>query len=116
MSLSKGELFGLIVRNSYFDWGGGGGWYTNESIGRAAFCINETEAEFDRSLVTNTVVRDNTFTGARGAATVLSRSLRQENSTSEKDAALTQTLGQLQPFIAAFPQECMGHLASFGPT
>ena len=23
---------------------------------------------------------------------------------------------QLQPFIAVFPQECMGQLASFGPT
>jgi hypothetical protein len=27
-----------------------------------------------------------------------------------------QKLGQLQPFIAVFPQECMGQLASFGPT
>jgi hypothetical protein len=25
-------------------------------------------------------------------------------------------LGQLQPFIAVFPQECMGQLASLGPT
>jgi hypothetical protein len=25
-------------------------------------------------------------------------------------------LGQLQHFIAVFPQECMGRLASFGPT
>ena len=32
--------------------------------------------------------------------------------TSEKDAKLAQ----LQPFIAAFPQACMGQLASFGPT
>ena len=30
-----------------------------------------------------------------------------------KDAALAQTLGQLQPFIAAFSQECLGQLASF---
>jgi hypothetical protein len=25
-------------------------------------------------------------------------------------------LGQLQPFIAVFPQESVGQLASFGPT
>jgi hypothetical protein len=36
--------------------------------------------------------------------------------TSEKDAKLAQKLGQLQPFAAVFPQECMGQLASFGPT
>ena len=35
---------------------------------------------------------------------------------SEKDAALSQKLSRPQPFIAAFPQECMGQLASFGPT
>jgi hypothetical protein len=35
---------------------------------------------------------------------------------SEKDAKLAQKLGQLQPFISAFPQECVGQLASFGPT
>ena len=35
---------------------------------------------------------------------------------SERDAELAQKLGQLQPFIAVFPQECMGQLASFGPT
>jgi hypothetical protein len=29
---------------------------------------------------------------------------------------LAQMLGQLQPFIAVLPQECMGQLASFGPT
>jgi hypothetical protein len=29
---------------------------------------------------------------------------------------LAQTLGQPQPFIAVFPQDCMGQLASFGPT
>jgi protein SHQ1 len=34
----------------------------------------------------------------------------------EQDAELAQTLGQLQPFVAAFPQECMDQLASFGPT
>jgi hypothetical protein len=35
---------------------------------------------------------------------------------SEKCAKLAQKLGQLQPFIAVFPQECLGQLASFGPT
>ena len=35
---------------------------------------------------------------------------------SEKDAKLAQKLGQLQPFVAVFPPECMGQLASFGPT
>jgi hypothetical protein len=34
----------------------------------------------------------------------------------EKDAKLAQKLGQLHPFIAVFPQECMGKLAYFGPT
>jgi hypothetical protein len=35
---------------------------------------------------------------------------------SEKDAKLAQKLGQLQPFTAVFPQDCMGQLAPFGPT
>ena len=35
---------------------------------------------------------------------------------SGKDAKLAQKLGQLQPFTAVFPQECMGQPASFGPT
>ena len=35
---------------------------------------------------------------------------------SEKDAKLAQKLGQLQPFLAVFPQEWIGQLASFGPT
>ena len=34
----------------------------------------------------------------------------------EKGAELAQKLGQLQPFIAVLSQECMGRLASFGPT
>ena len=34
---------------------------------------------------------------------------------SEKDAKLAQKLGQLQPFIAALPQEYMDQLAYFGP-
>ena len=36
--------------------------------------------------------------------------------SSEKDAKLAQKLGQLQPSVAVFPQECAGQLASFGPT
>ena len=35
--------------------------------------------------------------------------------SSEKDAKLAQKLGQLQPFIPVFLQECMGQLAYFGP-
>jgi hypothetical protein len=31
----------------------------------------------------------------------------------EKDAESAPKLGQLQPFIAVFPQECTGQLASF---
>jgi|FLMP01.3.fsa_nt_emb hypothetical protein len=34
----------------------------------------------------------------------------------QKDAKLAQKLGHLQPFLAVFPQECMGQLASSGPT
>ena len=34
----------------------------------------------------------------------------------EKAAELAQKLGQLQPFIDVFPQECTGQLAFFGPT
>jgi hypothetical protein len=34
---------------------------------------------------------------------------------SEKDAKLAQKLGQLQPFTALFPPECMGQVASSGP-
>jgi hypothetical protein len=36
--------------------------------------------------------------------------------TREKYAVSAQKLGQLQPFTAAFPPECVGQLASFGPT
>jgi hypothetical protein len=35
---------------------------------------------------------------------------------SEKDAKLGQKLDLLLPFRAVFPPECMGQLASFGPT
>ena len=41
---------------------------------------------------------------------------RRPHRTGEKDAELAQKLGQLQPFIAVFPQGCMGQLGSFGPT
>jgi hypothetical protein len=35
----------------------------------------------------------------------------------EKDAAeLAQKLGHLQPFVAEFPQSCVGKLGPFGPT
>jgi hypothetical protein len=36
--------------------------------------------------------------------------------SSEKDAKLAQKLGQLQPLIAVLPRECLGQLASSGPT
>ena len=36
--------------------------------------------------------------------------------SSKQDAKLAQKLGQLQPFIAVLPQECMDQLASFRPT
>jgi hypothetical protein len=34
----------------------------------------------------------------------------------EDDAVSAQKSGQLSPFIAVFPQGCMGQLAYFGPT
>jgi hypothetical protein len=34
----------------------------------------------------------------------------------EKDAVSAQKLGQLQPFLAVYPQECTGQLASLGTT
>jgi hypothetical protein len=34
-------------------------------------------------------------------------------SGTEKDTELAQMLGQLQPFMAAFPPECMDEIASF---
>jgi hypothetical protein len=36
--------------------------------------------------------------------------------SSEKDTKLAQKLGQLQPFMAVFLHECVGQLASSGPT
>jgi hypothetical protein len=44
------------------------------------------------------------------------RKMRTQVLKSERDSRLAQNLGQLQPFTAGFPQECMGQLASFGPT
>ena len=41
---------------------------------------------------------------------------RGDHAESENDAELAQKLGQLQPFLAVFPHESMGQLASFGPT
>ena len=35
---------------------------------------------------------------------------------SERDPKLARKSGQLQPFVAVFPQKCIGQLASFGPT
>jgi hypothetical protein len=40
----------------------------------------------------------------------------QSEASSEQAAKLAQKLGQLQPFLAVFPQKCMGQLASSGPT
>ena len=33
-----------------------------------------------------------------------------------KTSILAQKLGQLQPFPTVFPRDCVGQLASFGPT
>jgi hypothetical protein len=52
----------------------------------------------------------------RGAAAKAADHGARRAPASEKDAKLAQKLGQLQPFLAALPQECMGQLASFGPT
>ena len=40
----------------------------------------------------------------------------QSRASSGKGAKLAQKLGQLQPLVAALPQECMRQLGSFGPT
>jgi hypothetical protein len=50
--------------------------------------------------------------GARGHA----GQVRVPLPASEKDAKLAQKLGQLHPFLAVFPQYCVGQLGSFGPT
>ena len=43
------------------------------------------------------------------------RALRAAAAAGEEAAELARKLGQLQPSVAVFPQECMGQLASFGP-
>ena len=65
----------------FFDWGPA--WYQNASAarGRVAFKINETEARFNRSLITNTRVYGNSFTSVQGTATKLRRRLRLERAT-----------------------------------
>jgi hypothetical protein len=52
--------------------------------------------------------------GATALAThyLLGRLLFREDSKEE----LAQKLDRLQPFIAVFPQDCVGQFASFGPT
>ena len=42
--------------------------------------------------------------------------MAEQATQSEKDTKLAQKLGQLQPFMVVFLLECMGQLASFGPT
>jgi hypothetical protein len=58
--------------------------------------------------------------GGRGAQRVLRQSLRRAGGhlpvQGETDAKSVQKSGQLQPFIAVFPQECMGQLAYLGPS
>ena len=58
------------------------------------------------------VKTDDAGAGASGARSPMEG----DGAASEKDTELAQMLGQLQPFVAVFPQECMGQLASFGPT
>jgi hypothetical protein len=56
--------------------------------------------------------------GGKGSGGVLQSAGRTDRGVhaSEKDAKLAQKLGQFQPCAAVFPQECMGQLASLGPT
>ena len=49
------------------------------SAGHRAIALNETQAAFNRSQITNTIVEGNTFTGVQGSATRLRKSLRLEN-------------------------------------
>jgi hypothetical protein len=56
------------------------------------------------------------FKDLRNSAEAAAIEPEPEPDTSEKGAELAQKSGQLQPFIAVFPQDCMGQLASFGPT
>lgn len=79
VAISRGEVFGFSIINSFFDWGSP--WYANTSVGHRAIAINETEALFNRSQITNTIVEGNTFTGVHGSATRLRRNLRLDNAT-----------------------------------
>ena len=54
--------------------------------------------------------------GLRPALPVLPEALGAPHQIREKDTKLAQKLGQRQPFIAVFPQDCAGQLAYFGPT
>ena len=58
----------------------------------------------------------NVYADFRGPALADLLHRRRQVVQSEKDAKLDHKLDQLQPFIAASPQECVGQLASFGPT
>jgi hypothetical protein len=64
------------------------GWHRSQLHGRGA------------SRVAGCNVRGADRRAGRGAA-------------SEKDTKLAQKLGQLKPFLAAFPEECMGQLQPF---
>jgi hypothetical protein len=54
---------------------------------------------------------------AADAATVaaLKAELFRRTGIEAENQQVRQTLGQLQPFIAVFPQECMGQPEYFGP-
>ena len=54
--------------------------------------------------------------GRERAAAALPHGLPHALPPGEKEAKLAQKLDQLQPFVAACRQKCMGQLASFGPT
>ena len=54
--------------------------------------------------------------GARAGGRRLRLAVPHLRAASENDAKLVRQLGQLQPFIAVFPQECMGQFVSSGPT
>ena len=54
--------------------------------------------------------------GCGGAAAAMPVLALVTAALSETNAKLAQELGQLQPFLSVFPQECMGQHASFGPT
>jgi hypothetical protein len=76
--------------------------------------LNLALAGADRAAV---IERLKTRTAVRELAAVMRRLAPAlvEARPSETDAELAQELGQLQPFLAVSPQECVGQLASFGP-